>query len=273
MEDLRQLIETVVVARALGLARPVPSHAALRPPVPELSEQQLKAAIARAKERPWSARPKYHMSAFEWVRDNFGESIPGLRQSHLKLADEQLYIAFSKRLSRANGRRPDWLDLPSDNEHHLRVVAFMIPFEPWSTNVRSIENECSTADGRANTGHQKNITRSEALLTLSSTEVRNVTMSIVRAHKLFSDAQRIGRMHSTPSFLSAGVAILAELFLLRHFIRLVAEPFRDCTSVRGGFKILREMDDARLLGVLMGALFLVAYTSEIVQPLISGLIR
>jgi tetratricopeptide (TPR) repeat protein len=88
-----------------------------KPPLPVLTEKQIAAIARRAKQRPWSKRPTHRMSAFEWVRDNFGEWIPGLLQSHLKV-DPQLYSAFTARVSREG--LPDWLDVPSENEARLR---------------------------------------------------------------------------------------------------------------------------------------------------------
>ncbi len=99
----------------------------LRPPVPELTSAQVNAVIARGKERPWAERTKFHAGAFTWTLTTYGEWIPGLRQSHLALADKPLYGAFGMALSRARGQRPDWLDVPSDSEHHFRVAAYSNP--------------------------------------------------------------------------------------------------------------------------------------------------
>jgi hypothetical protein len=53
-----------------------------RPPMPDLTSVEVAAVVARGKERPWSKRPTYRMSAFEWVKDTYGDWIPGLLQSH-----------------------------------------------------------------------------------------------------------------------------------------------------------------------------------------------
>lgn len=91
-----------------------------KPPPPKLSQRQLTAIKKRARERPWSKRPRHRMSAFEWVRDNYAEWIPGLLQSHLK-ADPALYGAFSARVSREG--LPDWLDVPSEPDARLRQIS------------------------------------------------------------------------------------------------------------------------------------------------------
>jgi hypothetical protein len=119
------------------------ANAALRPPVPELTAEQIEATKRRGQEKPWADRPSYHTSAegpFEWIRENFGLWIPGLRRIHLKAADRKLYAAFLKALSRADGRLPDWLDLPSESEHRLRIAAFSNPVQTL-LNKRQIERE------------------------------------------------------------------------------------------------------------------------------------
>ena len=91
------------------------------PPLPELTEQQVAAVIARGKEKPWEDRPEYRMSPFEWVRETYAEWIPGLLQSHLKAADAKLYVAFAQRVKRSG--RPRWLDVPSSKEARVRSIA------------------------------------------------------------------------------------------------------------------------------------------------------
>ena len=92
---------------------------AVRAPLPQLTPAQIEAVRVRGRERPWSSRDGYRMSPFEWVRDTYREWIPGLLQSHLKIADPALYAAFAKRVSREGGR-PQWLDVPSEPEANLR---------------------------------------------------------------------------------------------------------------------------------------------------------
>ncbi len=74
------------------------------------------------------------------------------------------------------------------------------------------------------------------------------------------------REHST--FLVAGVAVAGGLMFLRHYIRLITEPFADCAGVFDYIAKLQHMDDARFLGVLMGAIFLLVYVLEIMWPLV-----
>lgn len=127
LQDLKQLDDAArarlvqqfrasIAAAVLSQRSPID---AVGPPLPALSDAALQAVQRRGRERPWSGRTVYRMSPFEWVRDTYGEWIPGLLQSHLKLADPDLYIAFAKRVSREGGR-PAWLDVPSVPEANLR---------------------------------------------------------------------------------------------------------------------------------------------------------
>jgi hypothetical protein len=79
-------------------------------------------------------------------------------------------------------------------------------------------------------------------------------------------------MQSTSTILGAGVAVIGGVLLLRHYIQLVAEPFRKCVGVRDFLWHLATMDDARFLGVLMGALLIILYILEIIYPQMSGLV-
>jgi hypothetical protein len=131
VEDLQQAVGALacgVRARRhlSGEAFARPANA-LRPPVRELTSEEIEGVIAREKEKPWNERPQRYTSPFEWVRDNYGQFIPGLRTSHLKIASPQLYNAFCRRVSREG--RPEWLDVPSDKEHHLRKIAFSDPVQ------------------------------------------------------------------------------------------------------------------------------------------------
>lgn len=107
------------VARAKGELLSSLPPAAMKPPLPELTAKQVAAIKQRAKDRPWAERPNRRTTAFEWVRDNFAEWIPGLVQKHLK-ADHQLYDAFRVRVHREG--LPDWLDVPSEADANLRSV-------------------------------------------------------------------------------------------------------------------------------------------------------
>jgi hypothetical protein len=128
LERLVSVAASALRARAEISGEPIPvPPPALRPPVPELTPEQIEVVKAREKERPWSKRPHYRTSAFDWVRDNYSDWIPGLKQSHLKVVNRQLYDAFCKRVS--TDGKPDWLDVPSDAEQHLRTVAFSNPVE------------------------------------------------------------------------------------------------------------------------------------------------
>lgn len=91
-----------------------------RPPLPELSAAQLEAIRQRARKAPWNERGDDKRSPFEWVRDNYGEWIPGILQSHLK-ADPSLYRAFARRVSRKG--LPEWLDVPTEDDARLRGLS------------------------------------------------------------------------------------------------------------------------------------------------------
>jgi tetratricopeptide (TPR) repeat protein len=93
-----------------------------KPPIPKLDNKQIAAIKRRAKARPWSGRPSHRMSAFDWVRENYSEWIPGLLQHHLKADSLQLYDAFAKRVSREGGL-PDGLDVPTEDEAELRDIS------------------------------------------------------------------------------------------------------------------------------------------------------
>jgi len=95
----------------------------IKPPLPELTPAQIKAVIARGKARPWKDHKKeYRGRVFDFVRDTYGQWIPGLLQSHLKLADQiDLYNTFSKAVERKG--LPEWLDVPSAAEAHMRRLS------------------------------------------------------------------------------------------------------------------------------------------------------
>jgi len=106
---------TVAVTRAEGR----PSEVDLGPPVPALTDIQLDAVRQRAEARPWSKRGDDPRTPFEWVRDHYGEWIPGLLQSHLK-ADPDLYGVFARRVAR--GGLPPWLDVPTEPDARIRNI-------------------------------------------------------------------------------------------------------------------------------------------------------
>jgi hypothetical protein len=90
------------------------------PPLPKLSPEQVRAVVARGGARPWSKHKReYRGRVFAFVRDTYGEWIPGLLQSHLKTADPRLHAAFAAQLHR-DGVLPSWLDVPSRNDAALR---------------------------------------------------------------------------------------------------------------------------------------------------------
>ncbi len=103
------------------VARPTPGTIVadhdFGPPVPSLSDDQIEAIKQRALERPWNNRGPNPPTPFEWVRDNYGEWIPGLLQGHLK-SDLQLYNAFTQRVRREG--LPNWLDVPTEPDARLR---------------------------------------------------------------------------------------------------------------------------------------------------------
>lgn len=87
---------------------------------PELTGAQVEAIGRQAKAHPWSERGNDDRTPFEWVRDNYGEWIPGLLQSHLQV-DMPLYHAFAQAVRRKG--LPEWLDVPSGAESRLRSIA------------------------------------------------------------------------------------------------------------------------------------------------------
>jgi hypothetical protein len=92
----------------------------LGPPLPELSDKQLAAIARRAKQKPWSDnKSEYRGRVFEFVRDTYGEWIPGLLQSHLRFDQTGLYHTFAQALRRAGGL-PAWLDLPNEYDALMR---------------------------------------------------------------------------------------------------------------------------------------------------------
>jgi hypothetical protein len=121
------------IARVIALAKgevalrqdappPELSDANLGPALPELSEEAIAAIKARAKACPWSERaPSDKRNAFEWVRDNYGEWIPGLLQSHLRNVDLPLWQSFQTRLNRDG--LPQWLDVPSQKKARERAAS------------------------------------------------------------------------------------------------------------------------------------------------------
>jgi hypothetical protein len=94
------------------------ARAVYNPPIRKLSTKEIAAIKRRADSRPWSGRPTHRYSAFEWVRENYGQWIPGLLQHHLKFDESSLYEAFAKRVSRE--RLPGWLDVPTEAEAEIR---------------------------------------------------------------------------------------------------------------------------------------------------------
>jgi hypothetical protein len=114
-------IDALVMTRAKAEIAGRTPQAPIKPPLPELTPMQVQAVIKRGKERPWSKRPTHRMDSFKWVADNYKEWIPGLLQSHLKVADPLLYHAFAKRMGR-NGGLPNWLDVPSEADANLRKL-------------------------------------------------------------------------------------------------------------------------------------------------------
>jgi hypothetical protein len=108
--------ETLVRAKAREKAQ-----APIKPPLPDLTAEQIEAVKQRGKECPWSGRRRTRMNTFEWVRDNYKEwAGKGLLQAHIKAADPELYVTFSKQMERKG--LPDWLDVPSEDEAKLRKV-------------------------------------------------------------------------------------------------------------------------------------------------------
>jgi hypothetical protein len=77
-------------------------------------------------------------------------------------------------------------------------------------------------------------------------------------------------MHDSTTFLDAGVAIMGAVAILRHYLRLIADPFAGCTNARDFFDRIAYMDDLRFLGLLLGAFFFVLYVRQIVLPLLLG---
>lgn len=88
-------------------------------PIPTLNSSQLNAIANRASEFSWANRGKDKRSPFEWVRDYYGEWIPGLLQSHLR-TDPELYNAFAQAVRRRGGSPPGWLDVPNEKDALLR---------------------------------------------------------------------------------------------------------------------------------------------------------
>lgn len=88
-------------------------------PIPQLTSKQLAAVEQVAKRHPWSSRPSYHHSPFDWVKEHYARWLPGLLQHHLKLDRSSLYEAFVKRVKREGGL-PSWLDVPTEGEAELR---------------------------------------------------------------------------------------------------------------------------------------------------------
>lgn len=86
----------------------------------DLNSKQIASIRRIATESPWEDRDSGDdRTPFEWVRDHYGEFIPGLTMGHLKF-DKKLYQAFAQRVSRQG--LPEWLDVPSEKEAALRRI-------------------------------------------------------------------------------------------------------------------------------------------------------
>jgi hypothetical protein len=91
----------------------------LPPPVPPLDKEQVDEVKKQGGLHPWKDRKESDgRSPVQWVIDYYEKWIPGLLQSHIRLADMPLYTAFAKHVSR-NGL-PEGLDLPTFAENEMR---------------------------------------------------------------------------------------------------------------------------------------------------------
>jgi hypothetical protein len=78
-------------------------------------------------------------------------------------------------------------------------------------------------------------------------------------------------MHEAPNMLGAGVNLVGALFLLRHYARLIAEPFLACGGFVSVLKTLFTMNDATFLGVLTGTFFALAFAYDNARLFVQGL--
>jgi hypothetical protein len=88
-----------------------------------LTEREIEKVIARGQSRTWADHKQaYRGRVFDFVQETYGKWIPGLLQSHLRLADTTgLYAAFTKAVSRHG--LPEWLDVPTEPAAALRGLS------------------------------------------------------------------------------------------------------------------------------------------------------
>jgi hypothetical protein len=85
---------------------------------PALSAADIEAVLERGTTQPWSTRTErgfaYHTDVFEYVRDTYGNWIPGLTQELLFQADSSIESSYKTKKSK-NGL-PQWLFIPAGAE-------------------------------------------------------------------------------------------------------------------------------------------------------------